>query len=276
MAGKVAIVTGGNKGIGYEIVRSLMKSEKFEFVYLTARNVELGEAAVAKLNSEEKSKCHFHQLDVTDAASIEKLHQFIVEKHSGFDVLVQNAGFAFKGSSKEPRNVQTRETFKINVWGLLNVMKKFYPIIRENGRMVNMSSFVSQMTEFGFTPKWGHPMQRQIGQLNKDLTLEKLEEVARKYESDCDAGTDEKEGWPQTSYGMSKLFVNAITKVYGKIAKNDNRGVLVNCCSPGYVKTDMSGNSGGTSWDVGAKTSVWLSLLPTGIDGPQGCYLSEI
>ena len=72
-----------------------------------------------------------------------------VEKHSGFDVLVQNAGFAFKGSSTEPRNVQTRETFKINVWGLLNVMKKFYPIIKENGRIVNMSSFVSQMTEYG-------------------------------------------------------------------------------------------------------------------------------
>ena len=72
-----------------------------------------------------------------------------VEKHSGFDVLVQNAGFAFKGSSTEPRNVQTRETFKINVWGLLNVMKKFYPIIKQNGRIVNMSSFVSQLTEYG-------------------------------------------------------------------------------------------------------------------------------
>ena len=58
-------------------------------------------------------------------------------------------------------------------------------------------------------------MQKEIGQLNKNLSLEKLEEVARKYESDCDAGKDEKEGWPQTSYGMSKLFVNAITKVYG-------------------------------------------------------------
>ena len=65
------------EGIGYEIVRSLMKSGKFEFVYLTARNVELGEAAVAKLNSEETSKCIFQQLDVTDASSIEKLHQFI-------------------------------------------------------------------------------------------------------------------------------------------------------------------------------------------------------
>ena len=65
------------QGIGYEIVRGLMKCGKFEFVYLTARNVELGKAAVAKLNSEETSKCIFHQLDVTDASSIEKLHQFI-------------------------------------------------------------------------------------------------------------------------------------------------------------------------------------------------------
>ena len=54
-----------------------MKCGQFEFVYLTARNVELGEAAVAKLNSEETSKCIFHQLDVTDASSIETLHKFI-------------------------------------------------------------------------------------------------------------------------------------------------------------------------------------------------------
>ena len=38
----------------------------------------------------------------------------------------------------------------------------------------------------------------------------------------------------------------------------------------------MSGNKGGTSWDIGAQTSVWLSLLPAGMDGPQGCYLAEI
>ena len=65
------------KGIGFEIVRSLMKCGQFEFVYLTARNVELGEAAVQKLNSEEKSKSIFHQLDVTDGDSIDKLHRHI-------------------------------------------------------------------------------------------------------------------------------------------------------------------------------------------------------
>ena len=54
-----------------------MKSEQFDFVYLTARNIELGKAAEAKLNSEEKSKCIFHQLDVTDQNSIEKFYQFI-------------------------------------------------------------------------------------------------------------------------------------------------------------------------------------------------------
>merc|ERR1711962_1646180 len=278
MSGKVAIVTGGNKGIGYAIVRGLMKSGQFEFVYLTARNSDFGKAAVEKLNSEEESKCHFHQLDVSDANSITAIKNYMVEKHSGFDVLVQNAGFAFKAGAKESRAVQTRETLKINTWGVLNLMKEFYPIIKENGRIVNMSSFVSQMTEYGggWTPKRGHPIQREIGQLNKNLSLERLEEIIKKYESDCDKGIDEKEGWPQWSYGMSKLFVNSITKIYGNIARSDNKGVLINCCSPGYVKTDMTSQSGGTSGDIGARTSIWLSVLPPGLDGPQGSYLAEI
>ena len=53
---KIAIVTGGNKGIGYETVRGLAKSGKFDIVYLTARNVELGNVAAAKLNEEENVK----------------------------------------------------------------------------------------------------------------------------------------------------------------------------------------------------------------------------
>ena len=64
MSEKVAIVTGANKGIGFEITRGLLKSGLYKHVYLTARNVDLGVAAMERLNSEEEAKCKFHQLDV--------------------------------------------------------------------------------------------------------------------------------------------------------------------------------------------------------------------
>jgi len=140
--GKVAIVSGGNKGIGYETVRGLLKSGEFETVYLTARNPTLGEASRENLKNEEKTEVlKFHQLDIADENSIQKFKSFIEEKHGGFDVLVQNAGFAFKQAATEPFDVQAEETFKINFWGTLNMMKSFYPLARSGGRIVNVSSF---------------------------------------------------------------------------------------------------------------------------------------
>ena len=60
-------------------------------------------------------------------------------------------------------------------------------------------------------------------------------------------------------------------------AKEDNKGVLINCCSPGFVQTDMtSQNQAGEPLEVGARTSIWLADIPAGMDGPQGCYLAEI
>jgi len=277
MSGKVAIVTGGNKGIGYAIVKGLVENQKFETVYLTARNPELGRASVEKIKAETGKEVQFHQLDVADSNSVDTFRDYIEQKHGGFDVFIQNAGFAFKGSATEPRPVQAKETFRINFWGLLDVIKKFYPLTRENGRHVLMSSFVSQMAEFGFTPRWGNPYQKELGQLNKDLKLERLEELAHQYQADCEAGKDEEKGWPSTSYAISKLFVNGVCRAFARQAKADNNGVLINCCSPGFVQTDMtSQNSAGLPLEVGARTSIWLAELPAGMDGPQGCYLAEI
>ena len=88
---KVAIVTGANKGIGFETVRGLIRSGKFEFVYLTARNEKLGIESRERLAKEEKttftSTLRFHQLDISDKKSIEVFAGFIKENHGGFDVL---------------------------------------------------------------------------------------------------------------------------------------------------------------------------------------------
>merc|ERR1711936_96832 len=84
------------------------------------------------------------------------------EKHGGFDVLVQNAGFAFKAAATEPFDVQAEETFKINFWGTLDVMKQMTPLVKENGRIVLVSSFTSMAATFGFTPKWGSSSRRRV------------------------------------------------------------------------------------------------------------------
>merc|ERR1711910_130437 len=90
----VAIVTGANKGIGFGIVRGLCK--KFEGdVYLTARDETRGLAAVDELKKEGLNP-KFHLLDLGNEQTIVKLRDFMKETYGGIDVLVNNAGMAFK------------------------------------------------------------------------------------------------------------------------------------------------------------------------------------
>lgn len=90
----MAVVTGGNKGIGLAIVRDLCQQFSGD-VMLTARDVARGQAAVQQLQAEGLSP-RFHQLDIDDLRSIQALRDFLLKEYGGLNVLVNNAGIAFK------------------------------------------------------------------------------------------------------------------------------------------------------------------------------------
>ena len=90
----VALVTGANKGIGFVIVRDLCRRFSGDVV-LTARDEARGRAAVQQLQAEGLSP-RFHQLDITDLQSIHALRDFLRKEYGGLNVLVNNAGIAFK------------------------------------------------------------------------------------------------------------------------------------------------------------------------------------
>lgn len=94
---RVALVTGGNKGIGFEIIRDLCQKFSGDVV-LTARDEARGCAAVQKLQAEGLNP-RFHQLDIDDPQSIHALRDFLLKEYKGLDVLVNNAGIAFKGKT---------------------------------------------------------------------------------------------------------------------------------------------------------------------------------
>ena len=104
----VAVVTGSNKGIGFGIVRALCKQFSGD-VYLTSRDEGRGQAAVAELNKEGLQP-KFHVLDIGNEETVTKFRDFIKEKHGGIDVLVNNAGIAFKQAATEPFGVQVIES----------------------------------------------------------------------------------------------------------------------------------------------------------------------
>ena len=95
---RVAVVTGANKGIGFAIVRRMCKDFEGDVV-LTSRDEKLGREAVQKLEGEGLEPVYC-QLDITSSESIEGLKKFLVEKYGGLDVLINNAGIAYKFATK--------------------------------------------------------------------------------------------------------------------------------------------------------------------------------
>ncbi|KAK3099315.1 hypothetical protein FSP39_002537 [Pinctada imbricata] len=127
-------VTGGNKGIGYAVVRGLCKSFTGD-VYLTARDEKRGMDAVESLSKEGLPKNpRFHQLDITDDGSVKRLRDFLKENYGGLDVLVNNAGIAYKQSSTAPFGEQAEVTIATNYFGTLAVCNYLFDLLRPHAR----------------------------------------------------------------------------------------------------------------------------------------------
>lgn len=146
----VAVVTGGNRGIGFEICRGL--AGKGLTVILTSRDERVGTEACEALR-DEGLEVHYHQLDVTDRESISNLAQWIKENFSRLDVLVNNAAISIDGRLGvfEVEEGTVRQTMEANLFGPLWMTQGLLPLIRENGygRIVNVSSRMGQLDSMG-------------------------------------------------------------------------------------------------------------------------------
>lgn len=150
-SGAVAVVTGGNRGIGSEIARQLAK--RGMQVVLTSRDPAKGEATAARINVEcgdGGGRASTFKLDVTDGAGIKALAAHVSTQFGRLDVLVNNAGVQIdpKGSRALTSDLQTyRDTFEINVLAPLAVTQALLPLMKKNGRIVNVSSGLGQLSD---------------------------------------------------------------------------------------------------------------------------------
>lgn len=145
----IAIVTGGNRGIGYEICKEL--AHVGCHVVLTCRNEVEGRRALSKLDSGDKIV--FHKLDVTDTKEIKLLCDWIVATYGRLDILINNAGvYLDEGVSvfDVDENIM-RDTLEVNFYGAFHMCRAFVPLMQKNryGRIVNVSSGYGAMSEMG-------------------------------------------------------------------------------------------------------------------------------
>ncbi|ELR24659.1 20beta-hydroxysteroid dehydrogenase [Acanthamoeba castellanii str. Neff] len=256
-----ALVTGANKGIGFAIAAQLARARPDLHVLLGSRDWERGEEAVAKLKADGVHNVRTLHVDLDDESS---LHTAAVEVNSefgGLDVLVNNAAVALKGNTFTESDART--TIDTNYHGTRHVCSRFMPLLRDNGRVVNVTARMASLSKLTVPTL-------KAAFAKPDLTLEELDALMEKFVADVTQGRYKEEGWPAgpgyptAPYWVSKIGTNALTRVLARMeANNPNRsGVLVNACCPGFCRTDLAGPKAPRSPEQGADVAVYLSLLP--------------
>ncbi|XP_059441204.1 salutaridine reductase-like [Corylus avellana] len=289
MTKRVAVVTGANKGIGFEICKQLASNGIR--VILTARDAKRGNEAVEKLKAAGYSHVIFHQLDVADKATISSLANFIQTQFGKLDILINNAGIGGSIITAEDQkslklefdkvigaNPGSLETFKqtyktaldclrTNYYGMKQVSKELIPLLElsNSARVINVSS------SFGQLERVSNENARKELEDVDGLTEEKVDNVVERFLEDAKENLIEIKGWPAnySAYFVSKAALNAYTRVLAKKYPN----IAINAVCPGFVKTDLNHNAGVLTVEEGAKGPVMLALMPEG--GPSGLFFAK-
>ena len=232
---KVVVVTGANKGIGFELARQL--GQKGMAVLLGARNPKLGEEAANRLSSE-GLEVHFLKIDLTDHATAKSAADHIETSYGRLDVLVNDAGITWLGdglpSVSTPEAIQ--RTFETNVVGTVAVTQALLPLIRKSpsGRIVNVSSGLASLTLSG-DPGWGYAVHKYLG------------------------------------YAASKAALNMFTVQLAWEVRETP--IKVNSADPGYTATDLNGNRGTQTVEEAVVEPLRLALLDD--NGPTGGFFDK-
>ncbi|KAJ8752604.1 hypothetical protein K2173_005493 [Erythroxylum novogranatense] len=259
----VAVVTGANRGIGFEIVRQLAGHGLT--VILTSRETSAGLEA-SKVLQESGLSVAFHQLDVLESSSIKEFAEWVKQNYGGIDILVNNAGVNYNlGSDNSVEHAKM--VIDTNYYGTKNVTKAMIPLIRPSAagsRIVNLSSRLGRLN--GKRNRIEDEALRQQLSDTETISEEIIDKMVSTFLGQVEDGTWTSGGWPQTQtdYSISKLAVNAYTRVLAKVLSDRPEGqkIYVNCYCPGKVKTAMTAWAGNISAEGGADTGVWLALLP--------------
>lgn len=235
---KVALVTGANRGIGFETARQL--GQKGITVVVGARTPHAAKEATTKLASE-GIETYPLALDVTSDADRKAAAAFLSEKFGKLDILINNAGIAGDGGLLNAHTIETTQSeleavFNTNLFSVIALTRELLPLLKksEAGRIVNLSSILGSLTLQAMPNSPIAPMKA-------------------------------------FAYNASKTALNQFTVHLALELKGTS--IKVNSAHPGWVKTELGTQHAQLEVAEGAKTSVDLALV--GPDGPSGKFIHD-
>jgi len=232
---KVALITGGNRGIGLETARQLGKLGIT--VLVGARSLAAGETAAETLKKE-GIDARAIKIDMNDQADYTAVAKSIEKDFGRLDILINNAGIFLDGRKGNETSTTSeevlRKTFDTNFFAVVALTQELLPLVRKSaaGRIVNLSSILGSQT-----------LHSTKGSFIYDAKT--------------------------FAYDASKAALNSFTIHLAHELQGTK--IKVNSAHPGWVKTEMGGEGAMLEIEVGAQTSVALATLPE--DGPTGGYI---
>ncbi len=235
---KIALVTGANKGMGFEVARQLGKQGVH--VLLGSRDEAKGKAAIEKLKLE-NINAEYLALDMDNESSIKQAAEFVNTKYGQLDILINNAAInpeyplGLLSFEALPTDVLT-SIFNTNFFGPFITTREFLPLLKKSdeGRIVNVSSTLGSSTD----------------QSRKDSHFYGINTLG---------------------YNTSKSALNALTVQLAKQIEGTN--LKVNSVCPGWVKTDMGTDYAPKTVEQGVQKTLELATLSA--DGPNGGFYDE-
>lgn len=232
---RIALITGGNRGIGFETAKKL--AEQGIKVVIGVRDTQKGEQAVAALGAE----ADFVLYDASQADAAQKVAQTLESRYGKLDILVNNAGILkeeliCQNNSLTVDQDTLKTTFEANFFAVIALTQALLPLLHRSpaGRIVNLSSILGSQTLHS-TP-------------NSPI------EVAK-----------------GLAYNASKSALNMFTIHLAHALKDTT--IKVNSAHPGWVKTELGGPHAPMELSDSWKTSVRLATLDE--QGPTGGYFHE-
>lgn len=233
---KKVLITGANKGIGYETAKQLL--ENGYYVFIGSRKLENGILAVQQLNKIGFEKVEALQLDVTDMASVQSARKEIGNKTEVLDVLINNAGIngGFPQAALEASAEAFHKVMDTNLYGVVRVTQAFIDLLKKSDqpRIVNVSSSGCSLT------------------LHCDPTWIYYSHKAAVY--------------PASKAAMNMYTINLAYELRDTPFK-------VNAVCPGFVATDFNGHRGTGTVEQGGSRIAKYAMI--GESGPTGKFISE-